>query len=231
MVPTESTSLTDEERARNAFLNCDSFGNPVKTTIFMGGGEHDAWWEAIRKASGASAYPGFDPALTARILADADTFVFPGVMPGTGAFPESRSRFRRKGRVETLEGTSPPSGLSDAPTAYAALNAALAVQTHEQLKGVGVTDGMSIYVEGGFRRNDAYCTLLASLFPKSKVLRTNLTEATALGAALLGLAVLKKRDLKSLRGDFRIDSVPVEGKPLPGIAAYRDAYLKLVREP
>ena len=235
MAPTRSTELTADERERNAFLNCDAFANPVKTTIFMGGGEHDAWWEEIRKASGAVTYPAFDPALAAPLLAAADAFIFPGVMPGTGPFPDSRSRIRVKGHVQALEATgkgkAPPVGLKDAPKAYALLNAALAVQTYEQLIGVGVTDSMPIFVEGGFRRNDAYCALLASLFPRSKVLRTNLTEATALGAALLGKAALAGRELKQLRADFTIDSAPVEGKPLPGIAAYLKGYRKRVREP
>jgi L-fuculokinase len=233
MVPTVSTQLTDDERAGNAFLNCDAFGNPVKTAIFMGGGEHDAWWEAIRKATGASQHPTFDPKLTASVLADADTFIFPGVMPGSGPFPESSSRLWTKGMVETLPaivaGSSRAAGLADAARAYAVLNAALAIQTYEQLRRVGVTDGMPIYVEGGFRRNDVYCTLLSSLYPRSKIFRTNLTEATALGAALLGLAALRGRGLKAISGDFKIDSVPIQAEPLPGIDTYRDVYLNLVR--
>jgi L-fuculokinase len=234
MAPTRSTELTASERARNAFLNCDAFANPIKTTIFMGGGEHDAWWEQIRKASGAAMFPSFDPALAASLLAAADTFIFPGVIRGTGPFPDSRSRIWAKGRVQSLDairkGTAPAAGLEDACKAYTLLNAALAIQTYEQLTGVGITDGTPIFVEGGFRRNDAYCALLASLFPKSKVLRTSLTEATALGAAILGRAALKGCELKALRAEFSIESAPVEGEPLPGITAYLEAYRRHVRK-
>lgn len=234
MVPTESTGLTSEERERSAFLNCDAFGNPVKTTLMMGGAEHDAWWEAIRKTSGASSYPDPEPAFTAAVLADADAFIFPGVMPGSGPFPKSRSRFLAKGETTTLEqimkGKAAPAGLAHAAKAYTTLNIALAIQTYEQLTGLGVRDGMAIYVEGGFRRNETYCALLASLFPGSKILRTNLTEATALGAALLGLSALTRRGLKDLHADFQFDTVPVERRSFPRVRQYRDAYVKRVQD-
>jgi L-fuculokinase len=233
MVPTDHTELTNEERAQNAFLNCDAFGNPVKTAIFMGGGEHDAWWEAIQKSAGASCFPAFDPNLCASVLADADAFIFPGIMPGSGPFPESQSRFHSKQHrvlLEEIPGGSPnPPVIKDAAKAYVVLNAALAIQTYEQLKGVGVRDGMPVYIEGGFRRNEVYCALLASLLPGSRILRTNFTEATALGAAMLGLAAMTGRELKTLRADFTIDAIPVECQPDPSIWQYRAAYLDRIQ--
>jgi len=229
MVPTKDTFLTDEERGRNAFLNCDAFGNPVKTTLFMGGAEHDTWWGAIQQATGATDYPPCDMQLTASILEEADTFIFPGVMPGSGPFPKSVSRLWAKGKEVTLQNILNrrefPSELANPARLYVVLNIGLAIQTSEQLRGVGVTDGMPIFVEGGFRLNETYCLLLASLFPGSRVMRTNLTEATALGAALIGASALKHCDLRSLRDSFQIDSVPVEHRPLPQALRYRDAYL------
>lgn len=117
--------------------------------------------------------------------------------------------------------------MSDAATAYAVLNCGLAVQTCEQLRSVGLRDGMPVYLEGGFRKNPDYQTLLASFFPHSPLVLTGMKEATAFGAALLARAALAGRTLKELRGDFQIAGEPARVTPLEGVAEYREAYVRL----
>jgi len=231
MCPSQAPDLSDEERRRGVFLNCDAFGRPVRTAIFMGGNEWGTWGKVIQKATGTDAVPDYGAALYREVLRAADTFIFPGLVPGTGPFPRSSSRLHERGRTYTLreieEGRARPACMSDAATAYAVLNCGLAVQTCEQLRSVGLRDGMPVYLEGGFRKNPDYQTLLASFFPHSPLVLTGMKEATAFGAALLARAALAGRTLKELRGDFQIAGEPARVTPLEGVAEYREAYVRL----
>ena len=60
-----------------------------------------------------------------------------------------------------------------------------------------------IFVDGGFSKNDIYMRLLASSFPNIKVFRAEVSEATALGAAL----ALSDKDLTDLKVPLIVNRV------------------------
>lgn len=234
MCPAQSAQLSEADLHAGIFCNCDAFANPVRTAIFMGGREWDTWGAAIQQTCGTDAVPPYQPRLYQEVLDAADTFIFPGVVPGTGAFPDSTSRLWEKGTCYPLEaierGEARPACFEDAARAYAVLNCGLAVQTREQLRGVGLRDGMPIYLEGGFRKNPDYQALLASFFPASPIVLTDMKEATAFGAALLGRAAATGRGLKELGEEFQIAGERARVEPLRHAERYRRAYAELVEK-
>ena len=60
-----------------------------------------------------------------------------------------------------------------------------------------------IFVDGGFSKNDIYMRLLARSFPHLKVFRAEVSEATALGAAL----ALSDQDLTDLKIPLSVNLV------------------------
>jgi len=236
MSPSAGGELTDAELDAGVFYNCSAFGEPVKTSLFMGGAEHQQWWEAIRARTGAAEIPPYDPARCAAILRAADRFILPGILPGAGPYPRSVSRLVGPDGTDlpraAVAGAAPlPAWFRDPADAYALLSCSLAVQTAAQLAGAGVRDGMPIYIEGGFRKNDAYKALLASAYPGSPLYDTDLKEATAAGAAWLARAALTGCDPRALRGEVRIDSTPIRAAKLPAdlVARYHAAFAERAR--
>jgi len=232
MCPAETAAMSDRDIETGVFCNCDAFGHPARTGIFMGGAEWETWGEAIQKVTGTEGIPAYDPAVYQQVLDAADTFIFPGVVPGTGPFPRSTSRLWERGTCYSLEdikaGKAKPECFADATRAYAVLNCGVAVQSREQLVGVGLQDGMPIYVEGGFRKNLDYQALLAAFFPSSAIVLTDMKEATAFGSALLGLAAMTGRALEDLGDVFEIVGEPAGVATLAGVEAYRQAYIERV---
>ncbi len=234
MCPTENATLTEAEMDAGAFCNCDANGRPVKTAVVMAGAEHDRWWRIISDRTGTTEMPAFDPALVQSVLDAADTFVLPGVMPGTGPFPACKSAVQESGTRFTMDdiasGAATPNCFESAERAYALLCCALAMLSCEQLSAVGTQDGMPIYIEGGFRKNAAYQALLAALFPNSPIYLTDMKEATAFGAALLARAAVERCALADLRPDFKIDATPVDLPRLANVQAYRHTYAEQARK-
>jgi sugar (pentulose or hexulose) kinase len=199
----------------------------------MGGAERDMYVDLLKKLDPPDDFMDFDEELYAAVVADADLFITPGVLPGTGPFPNSTSGIVAGAtRTPVSAGMSPetlPEPMRNAKYAYAALNAALAVQTGEMLKNVGVADGVTIYIEGGFRKNEGYQAYLSALFPECGIVLSNIPEATAFGAALLGKAALEKRSLLELDEDFEIETSNVESRSFAGMEAYAEKFRELSR--
>jgi len=233
MCPAENATLTAAEMDAGAFCNCDANGHPVKTGVVMAGAEHDRWWRIISERTGATEIPEFDAALVQSVLDAADTFILPGVMPGTGPFPVCKSAVQESGSrfamADIASGATGPDCFASAERAYAVLCCALAMLSCEELLAVGTYDGMPIYVEGGFRKNAAYQALLAALFPNSPIYLTDMKEATAFGSALLARAAVEHCTLADLRSDFKIDATPVNLPPLTNAETYRQAYAEQAR--
>jgi L-fuculokinase len=232
MCPADGAVLTEAEMDAGAFCNCDANGHPVKTAVVMAGNEHDQWWRIIGERTGATEIPEFDAALVQSVLDAADTFILPGVMPGTGPFPACESAVQEAGRrfsMDDVASGAVPACFDSPERAYAVLCSALAMLSCEQLSAVGTQDGMPIYIEGGFRKNAAYQALLAALFPHSPIYLTDMKEATAFGSALLARAAVEGCALADLRTDFKIDATPVNLPTLSNAQTYRQAYAKQAR--
>lgn len=232
MRPAKTVSFQPAELGKLVFFNLDAWSRPVKTALFMGGLEFDTWAELIRKIHGDAPFPRFDEKLTRRILNEKDAFIMPGVVMGTGQFPDSTPRLVEKGRVWALSdlqsGKAVSELLKDRERAFAVLNLSLAIQSAVSLDRVGVAETRTVYTEGGFRKNDSYNRLMTACYPGTRFALTNLSEATAFGAAMLGKAALDQTGLEALKPLFAIENQPVEPLSLPELPAYRAAWEALL---
>lgn len=248
MHPTDTVAFGADEIGKMVFFNVGFEGQPIKTSILMGGAEYDAYHALLSTRHPGFTQPPFDAAHYGAIASEADLFVVPSVVFGAGQFPASRARVieggrvwyydalataAATGRVTARDGTPPPAGSApalppsflDPARAIAAVNLSVAIQTTVALERAGLRPGVPVYTEGGFRRNDAYLALLAALLPENPIVATSVAEATSLGAALLATAAVEGRPVRELADRIVIEERPVAAVPIAGLAAYRDAFL------
>jgi hypothetical protein len=195
----------------------------------MGGIEFEAYDEILKKIHGTGPLPAFDQKLYEKIASEQNLFILPGVTPGTGQFPESTARVIEKGSTFDFEEIRSrekyPSFFMDKAIAYAVLNLSLAVQTKISLDRSDMRNGMPLYTEGGFSQNKGYNLLLSGFYPDSNIYLTNLNEATAYGAALIGKAAKENKHPTELSGFLNIEKKPVGKLSIRDLDQYLKAYL------
>lgn len=230
--PTSEARFSKDEIGKAVFFNISAMGTAVKTSILMGGLEYDTYTTLLRNLNGIAELPvAADDDY--RTLAEArDTFILPGVVPGSGQYPASHARVREAGREIPLSeieaGRIVPSVFRSPRAAVALLNLSLAVQTRTALERVGLMDGVRLFTEGGFRNNADYNRLVTAFFPESGHSLTDVNEATAFGAAMVGRMSMEQTTLEDLRGSIRIEDQPVAPIRLPALSAYADAFHQFV---
>lgn len=232
MHPADRVHFEPEEIGRMVFFNMSYAGQPIKTSILMGGLEYDVYRTLLE-----ARHPGWSPAefsadRYAEILEARDAFVLPSVVRGAGQFPDSAARIVEAGtefpldRIQAGEVTPP---ILDRPDhAIAALNISVALQTSVALKRTGCKPGTPIYVEGGFRRNDAYLAVLAAALPDNPLSLTTLDEATSAGAALTAIAAVEGVTVESLADRVVITEEAVAPPQLPAVPAYAKRFLEML---
>lgn len=192
------------DASRDTATNTDAFGRPVACSRFMGGAEIAAIEAGAEAGSGSAADVA---ALVAR-----GSFALPsftdsgGPMPGTGG----RGRF-----------VGPPAATAAERVALAALYCAL--MTDRSLDAVG--SASDIVIDGPFGENGLFCAALAALRPAQRVLRSDLRDGTAAGAALLG-RMASADDLPRLR----LALAPVSPLAVDGLNEYRNGWLALAAD-
>ena len=156
----------------------------------------------------------------------------PELTPGSGQFPHSRARIVEDGKTyyfdsANVSGASyfKPPCFDDYDRAFAALYISLVMQTLTAFERVGIDKGYELYVEGGFRKDECYCSLLASALPDNRVFLTDITEASALGAAMTAKMALSGKSLAELSGDFEVSYQEQEKDLLPELEAYRQVWV------
>jgi L-fuculokinase len=228
----EKVHFNKDELGKVVFFNLSPFSKPVKTSIFMGGIEFEAYDQILRNIHGNGPLPEFDPDLYGRITAEQHLFILPGITSGTGQFPESAARIIENGTTYAYEsvqqGKDLPSFFREKATAYAVLNLSLAVQTKISLDRSDMSNGMPLFTEGGFSNNQAYNILISAFYPESTIYLTNLNEATAYGAALIGKAGMEGKHPSELADYLNIEKKPVEKYHIRHINDYLNAFLNLV---
>ncbi|MFO7822209.1 MAG: FGGY family carbohydrate kinase [Lentisphaeria bacterium] len=228
----DDVRFTDEELGKTVFFNLNAYGRPVKTSIFLGGAEFEAYADILKSIHGDLEKPQFDPELCQQVINDQRYFIMPSVTPGTGQFPQSEARIIEAHKefplADVQAGKVAPEFLKDQKLAHAVLDLSLVMQTTVALERVGCTDGLTIFTEGGFRRDATYNGLLASFYPNSECCITNLEEASAVGAAVCAKCTLENVDPKAASEWVSIDRKEVKPFPLSGMGAYRDAFLARV---
>lgn len=231
MHPTKKFGFEPDDIGKVVFFNQSAMITPVKTAIFTGGLEFDLYSTLLRKLNATNEFPPYRPELYRKILAEKRLFILPELIPGSGQFASAQPRIMEDGKVFPLEdvkaGKAVPEFFSDYPVAVAVLNLSLVIQTTVALRRVGLKDGSDIYVEGGFRKNTDYNSLLASWYGKSKVCLTNIKEATSFGAAMTGKMAYEGVTLESVANDFEIDFDVVGKEDFADFKPYIDRFLEL----
>lgn len=232
MHPQKTVKFEQDELGKTVFYNLSALSEPVKTTIFMGGLEFETYTKILKEINNRDDFTPFDKDLYQKIIEDQKYFILPSVVKGTGQFPDSKPRAIENDNIFSLEdiqnNTKIPDFFKDYETAYAVLNISLAIQTQVALQRAGAKNGINIYTEGGFRKNDSYNKLITALYPDSNVYLTNLQEATAFGAAILGKCAVDKIEPKSLKDSFEIELNKVEKETLVNFNQYIERWISLV---
>lgn len=231
MHPAKDVVFAEEEIGKMIFYNLDVYAHPVKTSILMGGLEFETWSELMKNCCGEQTFPAFQPEVYNRVIREKKLFILPSVQKGTGQFPDSEPRVYDGDTAVTLDEVrngSIPSFFRDFSTAYAVLNLSLAIQSKLALERAGMEDGMDLFTEGGFRKNPDYNALISAMFPNTNVYLTNLEEATAFGAALLGKAGLENKKPEAFAGLFEIEKIPVTAGEFSGLEEYSKRFFELL---
>jgi L-fuculokinase len=232
MHPQKDYGYAAEELGKIVYFNRSAYGDPVKTAIFLGGMEYEAWSRTISELGAAKALGEPDPETYRSVLESASEFILPEFVPGSGQFPGSLPRAVQDGREYALAdiqaGMPAPPFLLDGKRARALLNISLAFQTQVAFGRSGGREGTDIVTEGGFRKNSGYNALLAAA-PGSRVYLTDIQEATSLGAAMTAVAALEGVTPRALADRFDVEYKAVKPmENLAGLAAYRKAWLSRV---
>jgi sugar (pentulose or hexulose) kinase len=234
MHPTDKVIFSKEDIGKVVFYNLDAFFRPVKTAIFTGGVEFDTYTELFRKHTGEEPDTGFDRKIYKRLLEERRLFILPTVFRGTGQFPDSPPRAVEDGAVFPLEDIRTdkriPGFFKDSKISLAVLELSLAIQTKVALERAGFQPPMSLFVEGGFRKNKSYVALLTALFPDSGLYLTSMKEATAFGAAILGKVAVERLEPRDVKDLLNIDFKPVPPVHLEYLEDYMEVFLHLVQK-
>lgn len=232
MHPVDEVSFAPEEIGKSVFFNISPLGKPVKTSILMGGHEFEVYSDLLKKLCGRNAFPGFNKELYDRIIREKRLFIMPGVVAGSGQFPQSKPRLVEDGTVYSLsevqEGKRVPKFMTDFETGYAVLNLSLALQSRVALERVGLGPGVKLFTEGGFRNNADYNALVSGCFPQSPHALTNVSEATSFGAALVSRLAMEGGEPSDLAHTFEIEDHPVEAAVFDGLEDYSRAFFAVL---
>jgi sugar (pentulose or hexulose) kinase len=246
MNPVTQYGFAPDELGKVVFFNISAFGTPVKTAIFLGGQEFEAWSKILMAVHNRQDIPPYNETLCRKILAEADCFLLPELTAGTGQFPGSKpgvvegGKFFSYGEIASnaanpAKFAANPAGFANLPRCFAdyekgiaVLKISLVMQSLVALERTGLQPGSAIITEGGFRKDKAYNSLLSAAFGSNKTYLTGIAEATALGAAMAAKMALTGKSLAELAGDFEIDYQEVEKIDIPELFTYRKAWMKQI---
>ncbi len=231
MHPTDTVDLLPQDIGKVVFFTLSAFMTPIKTTMFLGGMEFDFYRSIISPTPDSAPHYPLDQNLLEEILVERQLFILPSFIP-FGMFPDSAPRIIEGDRIiplDALFGGDHPAFFSDYPRAYHVLVLLVVMQAEAAIRAAGLVDGMSLFIEGGFSRNDIYTNLLASLFPNVTTYSTNLVEATAFGSALVGKAALTGKNPHDFSSLFEIERKKIIPQTINGLNEYRAKFLSLIQ--
>jgi sugar (pentulose or hexulose) kinase len=235
MNPVKEYGFSPDELGKVVFFNISAFGSPVKTAIFQGGHEFETWSKILTRIHQRDDFPPYNEGLYRKILKEANCFLLPELVAGSGQFPGSTPRVVEGGRTwayEDIKGVTAPGSpdlppcLGDYEKGFAVLRISLVMQSLVALERAGLKPGQEIFTEGGFRKNEAYNRLLSSAFRENRVCLSDIAEATALGAAITAKMALTGKSLAEMAGDFEVDYQEVAKSDMPEIFSYRQAWME-----
>lgn len=239
MHPQKKIEFNDEDLGKIVFFNQSALSTPVKTAIFVGGMEFNAWVSCWRKINGLKddAFPSHTVETVNTLLGERSTFLLPELVAGSGQFVGSKSGIMEKGKFYSFEdvdsGRSIPLVMRDEHAFLAVLEASLVIQTETALRRAGLKPGTKVFTEGGFRKNALYNSLLPTVLLENQTYRTSMAEATAAGAAMTAIIAMsgKKAEdaLLDLAGTIHIDYRLDKPASYKGYEAYKQEWLALAK--
>ncbi|MDR0377554.1 MAG: carbohydrate kinase [Spirochaetaceae bacterium] len=245
MNPVKAYGFTQDELGKVVFFNISAFGGPIKTAIFQGGKEFEIWSALLMKLHNRNDVPSYNRDLYGAVLAGGGAFLLPELVAGSGQFPGSRARVVEAGVEYPYEdiasGTALPPSFKNYERGVALLRISLVMQTITALERTGVSCAGSprgaadspgdVFIEGGFRKDEAYNALVSAYLKDQRVYLTDIAEATALGAAMTAKMALTGASLAELARDFDIEYQEVAKTDMPEIFPYREAWLSRIYGP
>jgi sugar (pentulose or hexulose) kinase len=232
MNPVQRYGFAPDELGKVVFFNISAFGGPVKTAIFLGGQEFETWSKVLMDIHGRNDFPPYDPALYQAVLEEKNAFLMPELIAGSGQFPGSKPRVVEGGVEYPFEELAPGKAAARIPrvfrryeAGFAVLRISLVMQTLTALERAGIKKGAEVFTEGGFRKNEAYNILLSAALRDNRVFLTDITEASAFGAAMTAKMALTGKGLGDLSRDFEVDYQEIQKTGVPGLFPYREAWL------
>jgi L-fuculokinase len=231
MLPAEKVHFEKDELGKTVFYNLSAFNKPVKTAIFMGGEEFDRYKKIFDNLHNNNDFPDYNHEIYNRVIEEGNYFIQPSVVKGSGQFPDSPPGVWEGARfypLDEIENGSFPSFFSQRDVCFAVLRLSLVAQSVVAFNRTGFKNGMTIFIEGGFRYNRAYNIMLASYYDKSRLFTTNMEEATAFGAAILAKAALKGTGPEVCKEDFTIEREEILKDELPLLREYINDFLAIM---
>lgn len=232
MHPTDTTDFSDEELDALVFYNLNIYQEPVKTSIFKGGLEFETYQVILKGINGDLEYPPFNHDLYTKIIKEKKLFIMPSVDQGVGIFPNAKPRAIEDGQathlIDLQAGKDIPDFFRNFEIATAVLNISLAIQTYYALNMTGFNGKGRVFIEGGFRKNEAYINLLGALYPDATISLTKMDEATAFGAAILAKAALDGVTPDKTKENFEIEIRDIETPKIQLMQAYMAEFDRLI---
>ncbi len=236
MHPEEKIAFSDDDIGKIVFYNQSAFRKPVKTSIFLGGMEVDTYVKLYKKYFNTDEFPSSTQSMVNTVIAENDTFILPEVVQGSGQFPTSKAGIWEKGVFYPLadiqSGKAVPKLLTSEEGKekfFAVLDLSLAIQTETALKRAGLKEKTKIFTEGGFRKNELYNSIIASVLKSNEVYLTSMKEATAFGAAMSAVMVLEGKTHTQLSEQINIEYNRVSSFEIKGYDTYRNKFISLAK--
>ena len=229
MHPEKNLSFKPEQIGKTIYYNHNALnGEPVKTALFLGGHEWEAWNQALEELVPDNSREVSSEDLL-HIVQEKKIFITPSTVKGTGLFPDCRPYLHvgeRKIDYFTLE-RQDPATLPAPAQIRAALIASLACQTVIAFKELDFCSRGLVYADGGLSANHNYMGLLASLYGQGRVFANHFKHSTALGAAICGKAAWLGVNPSRLPGEVPLELS--EAQPVPELEfdGYADRFAKL----
>ncbi len=233
MHPVPEPRLAEDEIGEMVYFNLDGFGGVFKTALFVAGLEFDLYMGFLEGSHGRRDHPDFNPALIGNILKQNNEFILPAIVP-FGMYMHSPARFVEGDKTFTLEQVfmgQGPGFVKDYERTYNILMLSMALHTRKAMLRAGITPGRTAIIAGGFSHNTLFTHLIASMFPDAPVICTDLNEASALGAAILGLAALEGVSPKMLAGRFSTHPERIPATPFAGLEDYVATFERYMEKP
>jgi len=222
MIPGQPYTLSDADIKANTFYNIDSWGRPLRTSIFTGGLEYAAY-DAMFGRKNTSNVESLSFLLTAN-----EVFILPGLIKGTCVFPGSVPAILYKEQVIFLDKMPEFIGSHPEliPLLYTAISVSLGIQTIELFKRLNVESGGKIFIEGGFIKNEIWCQTIMALRKDLSYFVTNLQEASAFGAGLTALIADRHIEPIDAASLFEMKAEPMSPKLSLSFVLYQKKYIE-----